>query len=602
MNQAAFEHKAFDTYCYPLDENTLEINLFTGKEVDSVSIVYGDPFSGGIMGGAWSWDGQEKPVTERCELQYKYKWTTTIKPDFKRARYYFKITSQGETLCLLETGIYSLEHCKKYGVSDSFIYPWMNPCDVVKVPQWAKNAVWYQIFPARFSRGECAVNPEKLLPWAPPTQKMEHIRGVKEPEYGGNLQGIIDRLDFLRDLGITAIYMTPINKSSSQHKYDTDDYLEIDPTFGDAETMKNLVSLAHEKGIRVMVDGVFNHCGRFFKPWLDVFNNRENSKYRDWFMINDYNFETPGYGRDSNAAKGKLYTFAFVDFMPKLNTNNPEVRKYLCDVCEKWVKDYDIDGIRLDVANEISHEFCKDLRIRMDSLKEDFYIVGEIWHNSLPWLRGKEFDSVMNYPLQNAIADFCATDKMTSKEFEYAINRCYSMYYRQVNSVLFNQMDSHDTIRILNRCDSNADKARQTLAILFSMPGSVCIYYGTEILLPGGHDPDNRRCMPWKEIESGDYDANISFSKDLIALRKSKTALTSTRIEFVTDSLSELKDLSRVVAYKKISEDDKQTIMVVVNCEAKAVPLKQKGKILLSQNYDDEVLKENGFVFFSIDN
>lgn len=601
MNFAAVQHKAFDNYCYPLDDDTLEVNLFTGKDVDKVILIYGDPFCGGILGGNWHWDGKELEITKKCEMQSHLKWTITIKPEFKRARYYFKLFSGTESFFFMETGFFPEQNLSSGDMHGCFTFPWMNPADTVNAPEWAQNTVWYQIFPARFNKGECQCVPENIKPWQPFGEEIIHIHGAGEPVYGGNLQGIVDKLDYLKDLGITGLYMTPVNKSHSQHKYDTDDYCQIDPAFGDDKTMKELVEQAHSKGIRVMLDGVFNHSGVFFGPWQDVWQNREKSRYKDWFMINDFDFIEMANGQKGNAGNKKYYSFAFVDKMPKLNTNNPELREYLCGVCEKWVKEYDIDGIRLDVANEISHVFCQQLKFRLTSIKKDFYLLGEIWHNSLPWLRGDQFDSVMNYPLQNAIADFCCARTQSALQFEYAINRCYGMYYRQTNRVLFNQMDSHDTIRILNRCGKNKNRARQTLSLMFSMPGSVCIYYGTEIMMEGGHDPDNRRCMPWKELDEGMFDQDLEFTKKLISVRKENPALVGTEIDFLRD-FNESEN-NRIVHFIKTSEDRTQKVGVIVNCGEHAVDVNKivnVNKVLLSQCEENGVINPDGFVIYSL--
>lgn len=567
MNLAAVQHYAFDNFCYPLDEDTLEINILTGKDVEHIFIVYGDPFAGGILGGDWSWKGKEIEIFKRKELQEHFRWTVEIKPEFKRLSYYFRVLSGGEEVFFSYDGFFTKAEFENGGNRHGFfIFPWMNPADINRTPEWAENTVWYQIFPARFCRGKSDFTPKNLLPWPAFGEEIPSDHEGPEPVYGGNIQGIIDKLDYLKDLGVTGIYTTPINKSSSQHKYNTDDYNLIDEEFGSAEIVKKYVQEAHKRGIKIMFDGVFNHSGWFFEKWQDVWEKREKSKYKDWFMVNDFDFVEPGFGYGKgNAGQGKFYSFAFVDFMPKLNTNNPECRKYIIDVCRNWVKNYDIDALRLDVANEVSHVFCKELKAAMCELKPDFYIIGEIWHNSLPWLRGDEYDSVMNYPLQNGIADFCCGKQWNVKKFEYALNRCYSMYFRQTNRVLFNQMDSHDTIRILNRCGGDKTAALQTLVLLFAMTGSVCIYYGTEILLPGSFDPDNRRCMPWKEIEEGKFSGELDFTKKLIALRKAHAAMRSPDYEFVYSDSDRNGD-DRIVHIVKISEDGSEKIGVVVDC------------------------------------
>lgn len=589
MNINAIIHNAYDNFCYPLNDEELEISILTGKDIKKVSIVWGDPFAGEFVNGVFEWSGSEIEITEKKELETHFRWTLTVKPPFKRARYYFKLYDGIESLCYLESGFMTEETRKaKRDVAGYFTFPWMNEGDICRVPEWAENTVWYQIFPARFCRGKTDFVPEKLKEWADLGSKVEN-----GDVFGGNLQGIIDKIEYLADLGIGGIYMTPVNKSPSQHKYDTSDYLEIDPSFGTNEQMRGLVKKAHVHGIKIMLDGVFNHAGWDFFACKDVMKHREKSKYASWFMINDYNFDFSGkfWGQESNSGRGKFYAFAFFDGMPKLNTNNPEVRKYLLDVCERWVKDYDIDGIRLDVANEISHVFCKELRTRMNALKPDFYLMGEIWHNALPWLRGDEFDSVMNYPLLNAIADFCTDENTKSKHFEYAINRCYSMYFKQINRVLFNQMDSHDTVRIVTRCKGNKKRAAAALTLCFAMPGSACIYYGTEVFLEGGGDPDNRRCMPWKEIEQGTFSGDIEFTKKLIQLRKTHSALRSTKMHFVYQD--DIKEDGKLLFIEKTSEDEKEKIAIIVNASDKAHKLDvlKDAKILLQS-----AAMENGVI------
>ena len=565
MNLAAIQHYSFDNFCYALNDDELVISILTGKDVDRVFIVSGDPFEAGIMGGNWQWHGTEKEITAKKELQNHFRWTTMLRPEFKRLSYYFRILSGTEERFFTYNGFFTKEEFENGGSRHGkFIMPWMNSADTNRTPAWAENAVWYQIFPSRFARGKSDFTPQNLIPWQKYGESIPFSKNHREPVYGGNIQGIIDHLDYLKELGITGIYTTPLNKASSQHKYDTTDYMEIDEEFGTKETMRRFVQEAHARGISVMLDGVFNHSGWFFEKWQDVWKNRENSAYKDWFMVNDFNFTEPAHGHgQGNAGTGKYYSFAFTDFMPKLNTNNKEVRDYIISACRSWVQDYDIDGLRLDVANEISHVFCQELRAAMKALKPEFYIIGEIWHNSMPWLRGTEYDSVMNYPLQNSIADFCAQDKQCVKDFEFAVNRCYSMYYEQTNRVLFNQMDSHDTIRILNRCGKNKTRARQALTLLFAMPGSVCIYYGTEIMLEGGYDPDNRRCMPWNEIEAGMFKDDFAFMQTLIALRKEQGALRSTDYEFIYDK-DDAYGKSRILRIAKHAEGE--TIIVLLNC------------------------------------
>ena len=581
MNFAAVEHRSFDNYCYPLDKDTLSIHIRTGKDIRRVTLIWGDPFDRGLMGGAWNWSGKRTEMTDMRELPDHLWWSLAVKPEFKRCQYYFELDDGEQTLYFVENGFFTQADLKKQIFPFVFIFPWMNEADICTPPVWPENTVWYQIFPSRFCRsGKADTNAYRK--WASPDKKV-----TNEERYGGNLQGIIDKLDYLVRLGITGLYLNPVNRSPSQHKYDTTDYLRIDESFGTNDDMKRLVAEAHKRGIRVMLDGVFNHTGTDFFAWQDVLKNRDKSKYASWYIVNNFNFAGSG-----KARHGDYYTFAFADGMPKLNTSNPEVREYLLNVCETWVKEYDIDALRMDVANELSHVFCRELHERMRKLKSDFYIVGEIWHNSMPWLRGDEFDAVMNYPLSNAVSDFAFSSAACAKTFERNINYCLTMYYAQTTRVQFNLLDSHDTVRLVTKT-KNRDKTLQQLVFLFAMPGSVCLYYGTEVLLEGAHDPDNRRCMPWKEIESGKYDEQIDFTKKLIALRCTHRALRSSDLRFVYEGGA--KADSRLVHIRKFAEGETADIVFNFGCEDVRIA-DTGGKPVMSGAYESGILHKDGFV------
>lgn len=593
----AVYHQGYDNFCYPLNDDELVINLQTGKDVEKVELFWADPFKNRFDDKERKWEPECAEMTEKTELQANFFWSHTVKPDAKRCRYFFKLYGKNEAVYYLDTGFYAesefdlQKHCLK-----AFTFPWMNPIDTARVPEWAKSAIFYQIFPARFCRGKSDFEPKFLKAWGKFGEKVNHF-----DVYGGNLQGITDKLDYLHDLGITGIYMTPINASDSQHKYDTTDYLKIDESFGDEKTLKTLVSEAHKRNIRIMLDGVFNHCGYNFFAWQDVLKNREKSKYASWFMINDFNFElSDDWRKMHNSLDKKYYSFAFTDFMPKWNTNNPEVRKYLIDIAKKWVADYDIDGLRFDVANEISHVFVQEMRRSLLAMKSDFFFLGEIWHNSQNWLRGNEYDSVMNYPLENAILDLFLDenangDGETARDFEFNVNKCRTMYYKQITSVLFNQMDSHDTMRMMTKFGSDKKKAESALCLLFSLPGTVCLYYGTEILLEGGNDPDCRRCMPWAEIENGQFNDELDWMKKIIALRKNHQALRSNNVEFL-----QFNGNDKVVDFVKTADDGSEKFEIIVNVSSETVKVEKVAEkvVLTNGNFSGEnaELMSNCFV------
>lgn len=577
MNLAAVYHVSDGSFCYPLDDERLVIKLKTGKEVQRVELVWGDPFESGIFGSDSNWKGELLEMENSARLRYHKVWRAVVVPRFKRCRYFFILHAPGEVFYYIESGFETKESFAAYnGRRQDFFFPWMNPADIIRPPLWANDTVWYQIFPDRFcSSGRNSGG--EFRKWAGPDKKVNNGQ-----VYGGDLAGVESRLDYLRDLGVTGIYFTPVNEACSNHKYDTTDYTRIDPQFGTNDDMKRLVASAHEHGIRVMLDGVFNHSGVQFAPWLDVVEKGPESKYYDWFMINKYPLsKLPGKTR-----RGEYYSFAFVDSMPKLNTNNDEVIEYIISVCTKWVKEYDIDALRLDVSNEISHRLNKRLRSAMLELKPDFYICGEIWHHSQPWLRGDEYDSVMNYSLQEHIESFWRNESYTATDFEYGISDTYDRYADQTCSVMFNLLDSHDTMRLITRCGCDADAFYQELCSLFTLNGSVCIYYGTEVRLEGGHDPDCRRCMPWNEIERGDYDDRIAEMKKLIAIRRDIPALRRGELRFIDSGRP------RAIVYEKSLGG--KTYRVVLNSTGAAYDVGDYGTAVYSRGLDGSLLADGG--------
>ena len=570
-------HKTSEQMSYALNEDELVINLKTGYDVKRVFIHYGDPFEAGILGGNEKWTGKREEIVYKKRLPNQIWWTTTLVPPYKRCKYYFELHTEDQVWYYLEDGFLTEEQINLEGrMLQCFIVPWMNPADVNRTPEWVNDTVWYQIFPDRFCNG----TPEKMDPAITPWQTG---KVTNKERYGGNLEGIRKKLPYLRELGITGIYLNPIMEAESNHKYDTTDYTRIDPAFGDDRVMRALCREAHENGIRIMVDAVFNHCGRKFGPWLDVQEKGRDSAYADWFMIHDWE----NLNRNADTRDGRFFSFAFADWMPKLNTNNEEVISYFCKVCEDWVKKYDIDGIRFDVGNEVSHRFLKRIREHLKTLKPDIYLLGEIWHDASQWLQGDEYDSVMNYPLLSGIHDFFLDESLGKEEFEYMVNRCYTMYMQQNNNVMFNLLDSHDTERLMNRFH-DLDLFYQQLAVLFTLPGSPCIYYGTEIAMEGGFDPDCRRCMPWDEIDSEENRKRISEMKKLIHMRRTEEACRSLHFHFPNQY-----ENRRCVEYIKLDAQNRK-LEVVLNCSGEEVETEPGGDILFSRNYRNNILGPKG--------
>jgi cyclomaltodextrinase len=508
MFKEAIYHRPKNNFAYAVDQETIHIRLQTKKgDIQEVNLHCKDPFTYNGIG----WEKAAISMDKKGSNELFDFWQGEVKPPYRRLEYYFELIDGDCHLFYTENGFYDSQE----EVGTSFKFPFLNAIDVFQSPSWVKDTVWYQIFPDRFANGDQSNDPTGTLPWGSEKPKYENF-------FGGDLQGVIDHLDHLEELGITGIYFTPIFKATSNHKYDTIDYYEIDPQFGTKETLKELVKQCHERGIRVMLDAVFNHCGFYFEPFQDVLKNGEGSKYKDWFHIREFPIKTdplPNYD-----------TFAFTHMMPKLNTEHPGVKDYLLDVARYWIKECDIDGWRLDVANEVDHVFWRDFRKVVKAAKPDAYILGEIMHDAMPWLQGDQFDAVMNYPFSNYVLDYFAHEKSTLKHFRNDIEELLHAYPSHVHEVAFNLLGSHDTARILRVARDDKDKLKLLFLFQLTFSGSPCIYYGDEIGMTGDGDPDCRRCMVWKKEEQ---DKELfEFVKKLIDLRKSHPALKEGEIIF----------------------------------------------------------------------
>ena len=570
MNLSAIRHRSTGSECYALDENTVALRLCTGYDVDKAYVISEDPFIAELK-RLPEWDGVEKEMTRGYELEHHIVWTAELTPEFKRLQYYFIVESDGERYCVFENKVCKESERNKIS-TEFFKFPWINPADVISPPAWVRDTVWYQIMPDRFCRGSDFNNSRKFRKWG------DFSNPTFKDIYGGNLRGIRERLPYLKELGISGIYLTPIFYSNSDHKYNTFDYYMIDPDFGDEAEFKALVEEAHKLGIRIMLDAVFNHCGSEFFAWNDVWENGRKSKYFDWFFINKDDFAKHQFTADD----GRYYTFSFWAPMPKLNTNNPEVQRYFTELCVHWARDFDIDGIRFDVGDEVSHRFLKEMHRAVKEVKPDIFLLGEIWFDSIGWLGGDEYDSVMNYPLPGAIGDFWQDREMTAHELMHRLNFCRTLYPKQINEVMFNFLDTHDTPRVRETCE-NTDVLLQKLAMLFTAAGTPCIYYGTEIAMKGKKTPYNRSCMPWEEIDAGKYDDFSKKVRELIQMRKRCSATKKDELQFIFDETH-----PRLVCYKK---DD---LTVYLNAGDGAVSVSAGGTAVFANGYNGGTLEKDG--------
>ena len=397
-------------------------------------------------------------------------------------------------------------------------------------PAWVKDAVFYQIFPDRFCRSSRYKAIGKFVEWG--------SKPTRENMFGGNLAGITDKLEYIASLGVTALYLCPIFKSNSNHRYHTVDYFEIDPVLGTLKDFDRLVKKAHKLGLRVILDGVFNHCSRGFFQFNSLMELGRNSPYVDWFHV---------HGWPLHAYSGKPNYDCWWGFpaLPKFNTDNPDVREYLFSVGEYWMK-RGIDGWRLDVPNEIDDDsFWQEFRRRIKAINPEAYIVGEIWDEPSRWLKGDQFDGVMNYPLRRAVLAYLFDEKPINLA-EFA-KRLREAFPAGRFGVPMNLLGSHDTIRLASLPCSNLQRVKLALAILFFLPGAPCIYYGDEIGMEGGKDPDNRRTFPWGMLSDGRRSPIFRFLNELITLRNEERVLCDGKLEiaYSAGSLNIVRSLGR---------------------------------------------------------
>ena len=405
-------------------------------------------------------------------------------------------------------------------------------------PAWVRDAIFYQVFPDRFAASNRVVKPGPLEPWdTPPT-----VHGFK----GGDLLGIVERLGYLADLGVNALYLTPIFASASNHRYHTYDYLAVDPLLGGDAALRELLDAAHDREMRVILDGVFNHTGRGFWPFHHVLEAGAASPYRRWFHLDDAALDAgrpltayPPTGTPASALGYEAWWG--LPALPKLNTDEPAVREYLFGVAEHWLR-FGIDGWRLDVPGEIDDQaFWQEFRTRCRAVRSDAYLVGEIWHLAPDWLLGDRFDALMNYPLAEAILGYVGAGALDTAvvhaHHEYAgsvVPRDGSAFARRLQELLatydpattavqLNLLGSHDAPRL--RTVIGGDVARVSLAFLLqaTLPGAPCLYYGDEIGLTGGNDPDCRGSFPW---DTARWEPGLRDSvRALLRLRTAEPAL-----------------------------------------------------------------------------
>ncbi len=492
----------------------------------------------------------------------------TLKSPYRRVCYYFELTSGEETA--LYYGDLFYDHVVDER-SEYYKLPYNRREDIASVPDWLKNAVIYNIFPDSFAsaKHEISNTPcEKELAGNP-------VRG----KLGGTINGIRENLGYIAGLGFNCIYLNPIFAAGEYHKYDLLDYYQIDPCFGANEDFRLLVRECHARGMRVIIDGVFNHCGWNFFAFQDVVENGADSQYADWF----YELNFPVVRPETGDEIPNYECFAYERLMPKLNTGNPEVRAYFQKVGTHWVEQYDIDGWRLAVADEVDHWFWRDFCRAVKAAKPDAAIIGEIWQSAPFWLDGRMFDSTMNYDMMKHCKRFFALGEISAAAFDARVTDMRMRYRKNLTYGQLNLLDSHDVPRFLSLCGEDERRYRLAVLFLLTFPGAPSVFYGDEQGITGILEDDYRAPMRFAETEL------TAFYRKAIALRNEFSCLR-------TGEFRTLVAENGLYAFERY--DETARIRVALNAQESSAALPPEltaGETLFSGGFDGKTLAPFGY-------
>ncbi len=569
MKLDAILHIPMSEYCHGLDENRIVYRLRCAKDdLKQVTLYYGDTACR-VTPIIFTPVPMEKVASDNL---FDY-WEVIVDSLYDRVYYYFQMDDGKQTL--LYYGYVFTDHLVD-DRSQYFKLPINHRADIAKVPDWVHDAVVYNIFPDSFATS-CRSISEKPM-------TLEYQGQPIHGKLGGTLRGIAENVDYLKDLGINCIYINPIFVAGEYHKYDLLDYFHVDPCFGGDEAFREMVETLHANGIRVIIDGVFNHCGWYFFAFDDVVKNQEKSKYCSWF----YHLQFPVARPESPEEYPTYACFAYERMMPKLNTANPEVREYFCNVGRYWVKEFGIDGWRLDVASEVDDSFWRAFRQAVKAENPEALLIGEVWETASHWLQGDMFDSAMNYDFRKHGELFFAQSAIDAAEFASRVTHMLMRYKVQTVPAQLNLLDSHDVSRFLSLC--HGDIKRYRLAILFQMSfvGMPTVFYGDELGIMGELECEYRKPMPW---QGGDTELH-DFFKKAIAMRHKLNALRRGNFRMV-----QAQEGSQLLVFTRKLEG--QTVTVCINAGERPEKLPEVcGSLYWAEKLKENMLGSFGFAVF----
>lgn len=571
INRAAILHIPLSQYAFANSETNITFRLKTAKDNVKRSTIFigdrvqpSDPIQ--FVGYPMNKIGYDL-VSDYYEV--------TLNLNINRICYYFELADEEETIYLYSDILDSVLPVER---SEFYQYPIILRSEISDVPDWLKRAVVYNIFPDSFASSKRKISGHE-------TKKKWTGDIILKSRLGGTIKGIMENMDYIADMGFNCLYLNPFFTAGEYHKYDLLDYFHVSPDRGTDDDFRELVKEAHKKNIKVIIDGVFNHCSWKFFAFEDVVRNEEKSEYKDWF----YSVKYPVIRPDNEMDRPEYETFAYERKMPKLNTANEEVQRYFAEVGAYWIREFDVDGWRLDVANEVDKNFWRRFKKAIRAEKKDSVMIGEIWESAEVWLRGDMFDSTMNYDFRRYCRDFFALSKIKASVFHDRIMKMLMRYPTGVLQGQLNLLDSHDVNRFFSYCDGDIRRLKLAFVFLYTMPGAACIFYGDEYGMDGNSEFTLRGPMPWKEHK---YDESALLKK-LSEIRRAYTSLIygEFRVEQIDDN--------GLYCYSR-REESKEEIVVALNVSTNPICLggDEQKRVLLQEGYDGTSLSEFGYVIW----
>ncbi|MBD5395914.1 MAG: alpha-glycosidase [Lachnospiraceae bacterium] len=580
MNRSAILHIPASQYAFACSEDSFTIRIRTAKgDLDFCTLFYGDRACNTSPVQFFA-----VPMARRYQDALYDFYEVTLHPCPRRICYYFKVEKGDEWSYYYADAFHqelpdliAEDGFVVEGRSEYYQYPYILRSEILQLPIWYLNAIVYNIFPDSFADGKKSLSGNgKEIPLSGDC--------VSKSRQGGTIRGILDNLDYISGLGFNCLYLNPIFQAGEYHKYDTLDYFHIDPCMGTDEDFLELTDSIHDRGMHIIIDGVFNHCSWYFPQFEDVVKKGEASPYKDWFY--ELNFPII---RPENVEDIPEYAcFAYERKMPKFNTANPKVQDYFATVGRYWIEKFHVDGWRLDVANEVDKNFWRKFRHAVKSANPEAVLIGEVWENAEIWLKGDMFDSTMNYDFRKHCRDFFALQKADADTFASSITDMMLRYPTKISYGQLNLLDSHDVARFYSLCGENYRRWQAAFLYLCLAPGVPSVFYGDEKQLSGIRESEYRQGMPWNE----NHEESGQFVKKVLKIRK----------DWISpfDEWSILQDSPEKNLFIFERKGKYHIRLLLHQGDRPAAVECSNGQILLQQGLEGNLLQEGGFVVLLI--